>query len=99
MTNQQSTWNAKIQTPEYTREFTITAVAVGTTSAHAFVTRDGSQVASDSIPSSVDQWYDRYTRSWVTTLRDQNGDEVEPTYDGTRADAAASKSRYEGMVK
>lgn len=60
---------------------------------------DESDPEMDSLPTSVDQWYDRYTRSWVTTLRDQNGDEIQSNYDGTRADADASKAKFEGMVK
>ncbi len=50
--------------------------------------------AGEAIPTSVEQWYDRGTRSWVTSLRDQDGQEIEATYDGTKADAAASHRHY-----
>lgn len=50
----------------------------------------------DATPVRVEQWYDRGTRSWVTYLVDATGTQVgESYYDGTRADAAVSKSMLE----
>lgn len=53
----------------------------------------------DLTPVRVDQRWDRYTRSWVTTLETAEGYQVgDAAYDGTRADAAASKAQYERML-
>ena len=49
----------------------------------------------DPLPVSVDQRYDRHIRSWVTTLLDANGYQIgHALFDGTRADAAASRRFY-----
>lgn len=53
----------------------------------------------DPRPVSVDQRYDRQMRSWVTSALDVNGFQIgAAAFDGTRADAAASKATYERMV-
>ena len=45
------------------------------------------------IPVRVEQHYDRSQRSWVTLLETDRGEQVgSANYDGTRADAAASKA-------
>lgn len=50
------------------------------------------------IPTSVRQWYDRHTRSWVTELLNAEGYSLDSRYDGTRADAAASKMSFERAI-
>ena len=60
---------------------------------------DESDPEMDSIPTSVEQYWDRYTRSWITVLRDQDGSQIDVNYDGDRASAARSKAMFEGMVK
>ena len=54
----------------------------------------------EPIAHHVEQWYDRHTRSWVTMLCEQNGYQIgKAAYDGTRADAAASKTNFERQIK
>lgn len=53
---------------------------------------------TDQQPTTVEQWYDRSSRSWVTSLRDQDGMEIDCVYDGTRDDAASARRYFEGQI-
>jgi len=49
---------------------------------------------------TVDQWYDHHTRSWVTQLKDSEGNQVgEAEYDGTRESAEVSREWKENEAK
>jgi len=53
----------------------------------------------DTEAVRVEQFYDRSTRSWVTYLVDAHGYQTgDALYDGTKADAAASKARLESEL-
>jgi len=53
------------------------------------------ETTTEQRPTSIEQWYDRSSRSWVTSLRDQDGIEIDSLYDGTKADAAAARRRFQ----
>ena len=53
-----------------------------------------------STPKSVDKWYDRYTRSWVVQLKDQNGFQIgDAYYCGSRVEAETEENRLKGEYK
>ena len=41
-----------------------------------------------SKPTWIDQWFDRDSRLWITQVKDEEGNELLSSCDGTKGDAA-----------
>jgi len=60
---------------------------------------DYNPLYKDPIPTKVDSWYDRRTRSWIVQLMDEEGNQIgDAYYTGIKEDAIREekelKERY-----
>ena len=48
---------------------------------------------------SIDQWWDRHSRVWITTIKDERGYQVgDALLSGNRASAAADRKYAEHLI-
>lgn len=47
----------------------------------------------------IDSWWDRFTRSWVTQLKDMDGNEIDCSYSGNKEDRDFEIASYEELYK
>jgi len=52
----------------------------------------------EQVPTSVETFWDRYTRCYITILNDQHGVEIESNTDGTKADRDASVKSFKRRI-
>jgi hypothetical protein len=54
----------------------------------------------EKIPSKVERWYDRHTRSWVVQLKDDEGNQIDDAiYVASKPEAIRQENEWKKVYK